>query len=614
MKRLKYYLLQMDNSTSTYKEMYEGDVIVPAETPGNPSAFPEHFSDNMFWYGDYSFSIELSNKLSLDKPTILCQIPAEIMGIDVYNTATADFCYRQLIPYFDSLNEMLFNRHKTEKETGHYYCAQLSGEILVRNSSYFSLRPRKDYVNRDGNKIEHYSDEKREEPQMCLCMRIQVQLPQKKIKKAISMLTNDLPKAIEEYVSKFDRDMLQRVIDLSKKQNELRIWLKNSDYCAFIANGSILPRDSKTGHALHNAIPFSAPMEDEIEVLGIKGFGIKKGVTVIAGGGYSGKSTVLDAISAGIYDHVLGDGRELCITDDTAMAVSAEDGRCIKNIDISPFISWLPGGNTKDFSTEHASGSTSQAANVLEAIDAGSQLLLIDEDKSATNFMIRDQLMKELIKREPITPFTERVNELYESCKVSTILVIGGSGEYLSVADHVYLMDEYRIYNVTERTKNMVANRVIEAGKVSDWCQKRQLKAEGFSAYPERFNQERLSVPDIGYIYIGDEKVDTKGIHNLVCNEQRTALAFMLRIIENRQNEEYVNLPQAMNELYCEIEEKGLDTIYSGFFPECERFLAYPRKFELHALVNRMRKVQYSISGEIAISGQKATLYRQSEM
>lgn len=223
MKRLKYYLLQMDNSTSTYKEMYEGDVIVPAETPGNPSAFPEHFSDNMFWYGDYSFSIELSNKLSLDKPTILCQIPAEIMGIDVYNTATADFCYRQLIPYFDSLNEMLFNRHKTEKETGHYYCAQLSGEILVRNSSYFSLRPRKDYVNRDGNKIEHYSDEKREEPQMCLCMRIQVQLPQKKIKKAISMLTNDLPKAIEEYVSKFDRDMLQRVIDLSKKQNELRI-------------------------------------------------------------------------------------------------------------------------------------------------------------------------------------------------------------------------------------------------------------------------------------------------------------------------------------------------------------------------------------------------------
>ncbi len=171
-----------------------------------------------------------------------------------------------------------------------------------------------------------------------------------------------------------------------------------------------------------DAVLFHSVPEDEIEVCGIRGMGIRRGVTVITGGGYSGKSTLLEAISAGVYDHVAGDGRELCITDRTAMGILAEDGRSIKNVNIAPFIRWIPGNDT---------------------------LLLIDEDKSATNFMIRDALMRRLVKKEPITPFTERVRELYEQCGVSTILVIGGSGEYLSVADRGYLMEDYRIFDVT---------------------------------------------------------------------------------------------------------------------------------------------------------------------
>lgn len=174
-----------------------------------------------------------------------------------------------------------------------------------------------------------------------------------------------------------------------------------------------------------DAVLFHSVPEDEIEVCGIRGMGIRRGVTVITGGGYSGKSTLLEAISAGVYDHVAGDGRELCITDRTAMGILAEDGRSIKNVNIAPFIRWIPGNDT---------------------------LLLIDEDKSATNFMIRDALMRRLVKKEPITPFTERVRELYEQCGVSTILVIGGSGEYLSVADRGYLMEDYRIFDVTEES------------------------------------------------------------------------------------------------------------------------------------------------------------------
>ena len=301
------------------------------------------------------------------------------------------------------------------------------------------------------------------------------------------------------------------------------------------------------------------------------------------------------------------------------MTISAEDGRSVKNLDISPFISWLPGGDTEHFSTDHASGSTSQAANILEAMDAGAKLLLIDEDKSATNFMIRDALMKELIRREPITPFTERVNELHESCAVSTILVIGGSGEYLAIADNVYLMDEYLISNVTEKAREIYRKNTViseetkkysdeqqnanssSVPKVKDWYQHRIISTDGFSPYPKQFGREKLEVPDIGFIIIGEEKINANLVHDIVCNEQRTAIGFMLRLLETREGgglfsepeHETVDIIQKTDELYREIEEKDIDMVYSGNFPDCDRFLAYPRKVDFMAVVNRMRHVNF---------------------
>ena len=173
---------------------------------------------------------------------------------------------------------------------------------------------------------------------------------------------------------------------------------------------------------------FRSP-EDQVEIAGVRGMLFRRGVTVITGGGYSGKSTLLDALSAGIYNHVEGDGRELVLTDQSAMKISAEDGRSVRHVNLSPFIKWMPGGDPADFSTDHASGSTSQAANVMEAVGWGVKLLLIDEDKSATNFMIQDPVMRILVEKEPVTPFVDRVRELQERKGVSTILVIGGSSE-----------------------------------------------------------------------------------------------------------------------------------------------------------------------------------------
>jgi hypothetical protein len=602
--------MSMENKTKNWREMYEGLIFIPACTPGNPTEFPVTGSDPTYWSDrDISFTIETTNRMAFDRPTILCQIPAEMLGITDYSTAVADDCYRQFIPYLEDLNSELYNRNKPPEETGYYYMAHPTGEILVRNTAYFTMRPRKDYKNLGGYKIINYPDEELGAPQMCLSMRFQVQLKPNDKKKAVQLLVGNLPNTAALFIKYFDHERSIKVGALYEKQRYLRNWLRDSDYCAFLANGSILPRDSKTGGAMEGAIPFMAPADEEIEVFGIKGLGIKKGVTVITGGGYSGKSTVLDTISAGIYDHILGDGRELCITDTSAMTISAEDGRSVKNLDISPFISWLPGGDTEHFSTDHASGSTSQAANILEAMDAGAKLLLIDEDKSATNFMIRDALMKELIRREPITPFTERVNELHESCAVSTILVIGGSGEYLAIADNVYLMDEYMISNVTEKAreiykKSIRNNTAVEESsipKVKDWYQHRIISTDGFSPYPKQFGREKLEVPDIGFIIIGEEKINANFVHDIVCNEQRTAIGFMLRLLETREGgglfsepeHETVDIIQKTDELYREIEENDIDMVYSGNFPDCDRFLAYPRKVDFMAVVNRMRHVSF---------------------
>ena len=620
MTRLKSLLMSMENKTKNWREMYEGLIFIPACTPGNPTEFPVTGSDPTYWSGgDVSFTVETTNRMTFDRPTILCQIPAEMLGITDYSTAVADDCYRQFIPYLEDLNAELYNRNKPPEETGYYYMAHPTGEILVRNTAYFTMRPRKDYKNLGGYKIINYPDEELGAPQMCLSMRFQVQLKPNDKKKAVQLLVGNLPNIAALFIKYFDNERSNKVSELYKKQKYLRNWLRDSDYCAFLANGSILPRDSKTGGAMEGAIPFIAPAEEEIEVCGIKGLGIKKGVTVITGGGYSGKSTVLDTISAGIYDHILGDGRELCITDTSAMTISAEDGRSVKNLDISPFISWLPGGDTEHFSTDHASGSTSQAANILEAMDAGAKLLLIDEDKSATNFMIRDALMKELIRREPITPFTERVNELHESCAVSTILVIGGSGEYLAIADNVYLMDEYLISNVTEKAREIYRKNTViseetkkysdeqqnanssSVPKVKDWYQHRIISTDGFSPYPKQFGREKLEVPDIGFIIIGEEKINANLVHDIVCNEQRTAIGFMLRLLETREGgglfsepeHETVDIIQKTDELYREIEEKDIDMVYSGNFPNCNRFLAYPRKVDFMAVVNRMRHVNF---------------------
>lgn len=634
MKRLKSKLLAMDPNTTTYQDIYEGGMTVHYSN-GYPTA--ETVYENTYYASPETipfpigFRVERTHKLALDKPTVTIIIPAEniltetrgnteqmkrlrhyllhmenntstyqemaerLTGISA-STACADYCLRTFKPYVDELNTALYNRSRPDKENGKYYLHSPGGEVLTRNTAYFALCPQKDYENGHGNNVYFLDDGLPRPPKMCLCITMQVQLPARKIRKTIQMLCRDLPEAVENFIMNFDAAGLNAALILAEKQAAIRSWLKNSEYCAFIANGSILPRQKNTDLPLEEAIPFQSVPADEIEVSGVRGMGIRRGVTVITGGGYSGKSTLLNAISAGIYNHTAGDGRELVLTDDTAVTISAEDGRSVKNVNISPFIKWIPGGNPVDFSTEHASGSTSQAANIVEAVGYGTHLLLIDEDKSATNFMIRDKMMKELIEKEPITPFTDRVNELYRQCGVSTILVIGGSGEYLSAADKIYRMDDFMIHDATEVSKEICRRHGVtnEYPAPVDWICHRSLLSEGFTSYPEDSGTERLEISDMGFILIGNERVDIRMLHNIVSSEQLTALGFMLRYLEVTNNSLKIDMEARIDELYQKLEAEGLDSVYSGFFTTCQRFMEMPRKAELIAVLNRMRHIKFT--------------------
>lgn len=588
MKRLKNKLLSMKENTSTYTDMYQGSMVVHDEGAITTTEYdPTYYDENI------GFVITETHKLAKDKPTVTINIPCDKIGVTVYGSAVADTCLSMFKSYIDELNDEIYNRSRPDNENGKYYIYEPSAEIVKRNSVYFAMCPQRNYSYGAGSAVYVLPNMPKELVKMCLCIKIQVQLPLKKIKKAMKMLCNDLPNAVKRYVDNFSLAGLQNIVELTDKQAKIRAWLRNSEYCAFIANGSILPRLKNSDKPMLDAISFKSTPEDEIEICGVRGMGIKKGVTVITGGGYSGKSTLIDAVSAGIYDHVLGDGRELCITDESAVVISAEDGRKINNVNISPFIKLLPNGDTDNFSTDRASGSTSQAANIMEAIDGGARLLLIDEDRSATNFMIRDRLMRELIKKEPITPFTDRVQELYKQCGVSTILVIGGSGEYLSIADNVYLMEDYLIHNVTAQCKKISSNREnLDLPQLANWQQTRKLHSEGFTSYPDGCGSERLEVSDMGIIMIGNECIDVRGLHNIVSKGQLNAIGFMLRQLEISNCNEIIDIKDKLDKLYDKIDKDGLDFVYSSYFTTCERFLDLPRKQEVLAVINRMRHVR----------------------
>ena len=423
----------------------------------------------------------------------------------------------------------------------------------------------------------------------------------------IQILEEFLPAAVSSSLlyQNIDHRKLLDAINLSDDQAYIRGVLNQNGLCAFVGDGSVLPRVSGVSSLpMKDAVPFVSPEALAVSLTlphagTMRGMGVRKGVTLIVGGGYHGKSTLLSALEKGVYDHIRGDGREYVITDESAVKVRAEDGRSITNVDISLFIRDLPNGkDTAGFSTEDASGSTSQAANVIESVEAGAKLLLIDEDTSATNFMVRDELMARVVSgdKEPITPFISRIRDLYEEAGVSTILVAGSSGAFFHVADTVIQMDRYIPVEITERAKAAASGPDFAPVSASAGV----YRASGFRlpSAPRipsknkallREGRIKTKVLSNNSFLLAHDELDLRGLEQLVDREQAAALALVLKYMELHLIDGQTPFDEIVDRMLALIDSRGLEEVFDGSVVRCG--LAGVRKAEIAGMLNRYRKL-----------------------
>lgn len=418
-------------------------------------------------------------------------------------------------------------------------------------------------------------------------------------REAVKIFFELIPVCVQKslYYRSLDKRRLEKIAELADDQDYIRHILTERNLCAFVADGAVLPRESGISQKpMRGAVTFKAPESLAVTMNlpyggNIRGMGIPKGVTLIVGGGYHGKSTLLEALERGVYNHIMDDGREYVITNDTAVKIRAEDGRSIRGIDISMFINGLPNGkNTERFETEDASGSTSQAANVIEAMEAGSRVFLIDEDTSATNFMIRDELMQSVVGRdsEPITPYIDRLRELYENYGISSIIVAGSSGSYFHKADHIIQMRQYIPEEITNFAKAKAAEYPLKMDKAPS-C-----REPSFDRRPKGVRErpgERTKIKVLGKdsIQLNRDNIDLRYVEQLVDSEQLTALGYLLNYAQKHLMDGQRSMVQIVDELTDILNKNGLDKICeSSYLPSG---LAMPRKQEIFACFNRYRKL-----------------------
>ena len=531
------------------------------------------------------------SKFRVIVPPNIAQIPGELFNSRSREIALRDYLTRQ----FDQEAHSISSKRGTGK-SGLIAVTGLGQEVLERTSAFIISSNTSDIEDLGGVEL-----------------RFAVGLPAggRSIlgRQAAEMLCEDIPQIVSNSLkySHLNAAECRRHVETVEDADWLRQQLAENGLVAFVADGSILPRRSGVDNRplLNNAVAFQSPLSLKVEFNCpnrglISGMGIPVGITLIVGGGYHGKSTLLRAIELGVYNRIPGDGREFVVTNPAAVKIRAEDGRSVAGVNISPFINHLPQGrDTAQFYTENASGSTSQAANIIEALElvASSKedlvpVLLVDEDTAATNFMIRDRRMQELISKdkEPITPFIDKVKLLYEDCGVSTILVMGGSGDYFDVADTVIAMENFQADDVTEKAKEIAINysisRAVEGGETfGEITQRVPLPASLDPSLGRR--DVRVKVRDVDELAFGREEIDLDAIEQIVDSGQLRAIAVAMVYAKQQYMDGKRTLSEIIDLVMTDIDAQGMDILSP--FPEgdCAMF----RRFELAAVINRLRSL-----------------------
>ncbi|UCC49598.1 MAG: ABC-ATPase domain-containing protein [Gemmatimonadota bacterium] len=507
----------------------------------------------------------------------VAQLPEELLFPEIRRTATADFLNRQLARELGPIS-----RPRGSGKSGMVRILKPGQQILERTSLQIDLQGQ-------------------------IVVRFTAGLPASGRRvlggQAIEMLLKAVPSALRRVLAPATRDLerLRRHVRLAEDSAALRRQLSDRGLVAFIPDGAILPRRSGVDDrplAASEAVRFQAPEGLRLTLNApnrgaVVGMGIPQGVTLIVGGGYHGKSTLLRAIEKGIYDHIEGDGREFAVTVPGAVKIRAEDGRSIASVDISNFITDLPRAeDTAHFTTANASGSTSQAAAIAEALEVGATSLLIDEDTSATNFMIRDARMQALVDEadEPITPYIDRARQLHAELRVSTVLVVGGAGDYFDVADTVIGMRRYLPADLTAGAKEIAARQRSErAHEGGPWSPLQQRVPDPASIDPQKGRKSvsiKLQTPT--RVLFGTHELELSALEQIVEEAQVRAITQAMVHATGRWLDGRRTVREALVGLVEEIRREGLDSIDSRQAGDYAQF----RIYELAAALGRLRTLR----------------------
>ncbi len=516
-------------------------------------------------------------EIRLLMPAVVTALPLETHGTELRRVTLADFLLREFAHQLD-----LWRGKRGSGHTGDLICDVPGQEVLARTS----------LTVRDG----------------AIELRLWADLPsrsrQVRGRDAQEMLLDDLPRLAERALTypRLERATLQRHQRTVENAECIRGQLRERGLVAFVANGAVLPRRSGVDpRPLRGAglVPFRSPESMRVSMKladggEVAGMGVPRGVTLIVGGGFHGKSTLLSALELGVYNHLATDGRELVVTDGDAVKVRAEDGRSVAGVDISAFIGALPDGtDTTAFTTANASGSTSQAAAISEALEAGATALLLDEDTCATNFMLRDRRMQELVPRdsEPITPYLDRVRQLYSERGVSSVIVMGGSGDYLDAADAVIAMQAYVPQDVTtaalEVARKFPTGRTPEATGALPALRPRVVRPE--SVEPRRGRAvARVGVRGLRAIAFGEQEIDVAALEQIVAPEQLRALGRALVWMRENVLDGTRSIRELLDAVMAAVETGGLEALA----PAPTAGYAEFRRHELAAALNRLRSLE----------------------
>ena len=549
---------------------------------GRPYPAYKDFQRRSYTLGAYGVTFEHVQGDPFAAPSrIRVDVPPEVAGLPVWATdspdarrASADFLHRALVRALSAVRQ-----RSGSGKSGLLEIAPLGPEVLERSAVQID----------EGGELR---------------LRLTLGLPAagRRIlgRAASQLLAERLPSALDRVFQNPDVAALETHVHGVEDQVALRAQLDRRRLVAFLAEGSILPRRSGVDtRPLPKAVALEAPELLRVELEAphagkLRGLGIPCGVTLIVGGGYHGKSTLLSVLALGVYDHIPGDGRERCVSAFDVVTVRAEDGRSVRGVDLRPFIGHLPlGRDTESFDTDDASGSTSQAAGIVEALEAGAGALLVDEDTAATNFMIRDARMRELVpaQKEPITPYLDRVRQLWEERGISSVLVVGGAGDYIDVADTVVQMEDYRPRDRTQRARE-VAER-LPLGDAAprapgEWAAPAPRIPDPRSLNPSRGRRaERVRSVKTRAIEFGEEEIEVSLLYQLVDPAQCRVIGDVLLELSRGLCDGRLSIPELLDSIDARIESAGLEALARTFGDRSRA-----RRFEIAAALNRLRSLR----------------------